>query len=164
VLAGCVLIGFVGRVALAARPGPADGVAATGTRGELLAGIREAGSVLRRPTWRLAGAFGYLWFDIAVLWAALHAIGDTPPLAAIALGYLIGYLANGLPVPGGIGVLDAGLAGALTLYGVPAVHATAAVLVYHAIALWLPGAGGLLGFAVAQRAVASGPWRGRPPF
>jgi hypothetical protein len=57
------------------------------------------------------------------------------------LGYLIGHLANGLPVPGGIGVLDAGLAGALTLSGVPAVHAAAAVLVYHAVALWVPGVG-----------------------
>jgi hypothetical protein len=74
--------------------------------------------VLLRPSWRVAGAAGYLWFDIAALWAMFNAIGSAPPLAALVLGYLIGYLANGLPVPGGIGVLDAGLAGAL--YGVPA--------------------------------------------
>jgi uncharacterized membrane protein YbhN (UPF0104 family) len=54
-------------------------------------------------------------------------------------------------VPGGVGVLDAGLVGALALYGVHAVDAAAAVLVYHAIVLWVPGAGGLLAFATGQR-------------
>jgi uncharacterized membrane protein YbhN (UPF0104 family) len=72
------------------------------------------------------------------------------------LGYLIGYIANGLPVPGGIGVLDAGLAGALTLYGVPAVHAAAAVLVYHAVAVWVPGLGGLVAFAARQHRIGTG--------
>jgi uncharacterized membrane protein YbhN (UPF0104 family) len=153
VLVGCALIGLVGWMALRARPAGSGSVPA-GTRAELVEGIREAGAVLRRPAWRLAGALGYLWFDMAVLWAALHAIGHAAPVAAIALGYLIGYLANGLPVPGGIGVLDAGLAGAFTLYGVPAVDAAAAVLVYHAIALWVPGTGGLLAFAVAQRGLS----------
>lgn len=145
-LAGCVLVGLLARVALGPRP-----AGARGSRGELLDGVREAGAVLLAPTWRVAGALGYLWFDIAALWATLHAIGAAPPVAAIVLGYLIGYIANGLPVPGGVGVLDAGLVGALTLYGVSAVHATAAVLVYHAIALWIPGGGGLLAFGVGQR-------------
>jgi hypothetical protein len=31
------------------------------------------------------------------------------------LGYSIGYLANVLSIPGGVGVLDGGLAGALLL-------------------------------------------------
>jgi uncharacterized membrane protein YbhN (UPF0104 family) len=86
-----------------------------------------------------------------VLWATFNAIGGAPPIAALVLGYLIGYLATGVPVPGGIGVLDAGLAGALTPYGVAAVHAAAAVLVYHAVAVWFPGVGGgLVAFAVTQ--------------
>ena len=63
------------------------------------------------------------------------------------LGYQLGYLANVLPVPGGIGVLDGGLLAALLLYGVPAVPAAAAVLLYHAIALWLPTLGGTIAFA-----------------
>ena len=46
--------------------------------------------------------------------------------AALMLGYSIGYLANALPVPGGIGVLDAGLVGALLLYGATPADAAAA--------------------------------------
>jgi uncharacterized membrane protein YbhN (UPF0104 family) len=66
---------------------------------------------------------------------------------ALALAYTIGYLANAVPIPGGIGAVDAGLAGALVLYGIPATHAAAAVLIYHAIALWIPGLGGLYAYA-----------------
>jgi uncharacterized membrane protein YbhN (UPF0104 family) len=113
----------------------------------ILAGIRDAERTARHPSWRLAGGLGYLGFDIAVLWATFSALGHTPPVAALILGYTIGYVANALPVPGGIGVLDAGLVGALVLYGAEPADAAAAVLVYHAIALWIPSAGGLLAYA-----------------
>jgi uncharacterized membrane protein YbhN (UPF0104 family) len=115
------------------------------------AGIPDAWRALVRPSWRLLGALGYLWFDIAVLWATFGAIGPLPPLAPVALAYIVGYLANAIPVPGGIGVLDAGLFGALTLYGVPVVHAAAAVLVYHAIAFWIPSLGGFLAYLPLRR-------------
>jgi uncharacterized membrane protein YbhN (UPF0104 family) len=110
-------------------------------------GIRDAERAGRHPSWRLVGAFGYLGFDIAVLWVAFTAVGHAPPLPGLILGYSIGYLANSLPVPGGIGVLDAGLAGALLLYGASPVHVVAAVLVYHAIAFWIPSLGGLIAYA-----------------
>ena len=74
-----------------------------------------------------------------------------PPVAALVLGYLVGFLANLIPVPGGVGVLDAGLVAALVLYGLPAEASAAAVLVYHAIAFWVPGAGGTLGYARFRR-------------
>jgi uncharacterized membrane protein YbhN (UPF0104 family) len=82
------------------------------------------------------GALGYLGFDMAVLWLSLHAVGSP-----------ISILANSLPVPGGIGVLDAGIAGELVLYGASPTHAAAAVLIYHNIAFWIPGLGGVLAFA-----------------
>ncbi len=111
------------------------------------AGVLDAEeTTFRRPNWRLLGSLGYLWFDIAVLWVVLRALGPTPGIPALVLAYTIGYIANTLPIPGGIGVLDAGLAGALALYGVAPAHAAAAVLVYHAIALWVPGLGGLIGY------------------
>jgi uncharacterized membrane protein YbhN (UPF0104 family) len=111
-------------------------------------GVSEAEQTTftRRPSWRVIGAVGYLAFDIAVLWLILRSLGSTPSVAALTLGYSIGYLANSLPIPGGIGVLDAGLTGALVLYGVSPVHAAAAVIVYHAIAFWVPGLGGLLAY------------------
>jgi uncharacterized membrane protein YbhN (UPF0104 family) len=109
-------------------------------------GIRDAERTVADPGWRLLGAVGYLGFDIAVLWATFSAIGHAPPLPALVLGYTIGYLANALPIPGGIGVLDAGLTGALLLYGASPTHAAAAVLVYHAIAFWIPALGGVLAY------------------
>ena len=100
----------------------------------------------RRPSWRLIGAVGYLGFDIAVLLVTLRAFGHAPSVPVVMLAYSIGYAANWLPIPGGVGVLDAGLTGALVLYGVSPVHAAAAVIVYHAIAFWIPGLGGVLAY------------------
>jgi uncharacterized membrane protein YbhN (UPF0104 family) len=98
------------------------------------------------PSWRLVGALGYLGFDMAVLWVTLRSVGEPVSVPALVLAYNIGYLANALPIPGGIGVLDAGLAGALLLYGAAPAHVAAAVLVYHTIALWIPGLGGTLAY------------------
>jgi uncharacterized membrane protein YbhN (UPF0104 family) len=111
-------------------------------------GVREAEHTVltRHAGWRGLAALGYLGFDIAVLWIALKALGHPPSVAALVMAYSIGYAANSLPAPGGIGVLDAGLTGALVLYGVAPVHAAAAVLIYHAIAFWVPGLGGLYAY------------------
>jgi uncharacterized membrane protein YbhN (UPF0104 family) len=115
--------------------------------GGVIAGIREAERTAANPSPRLLGALGYLGFDIAVLWATFSAVGHVPPLPALVLGYMIGYLASALPIPGGLGVLDAGLTGALVLYGASPAHAAAAVLVYHAIAFWVPALGGVIAYA-----------------
>jgi uncharacterized membrane protein YbhN (UPF0104 family) len=124
----------------------------SGRLGASLRAIADTTRMTRRlllaGDWRAAfAAGGYLLFDIAVLWACFHAFGYDPPAAAILLGYQIGYLANLVPVPGGIGPLDGGLSGALLLYGTPPGPTLAAVVVYHAIALWLPTLGGTLAFA-----------------
>lgn len=116
-------------------------------KGSVADGIRDAERAISRPGRALFGAAGYLLFDIGALWAAFAAAGVSPPVPQLALAYLIGYLANSLPLPGGFGVLDAGLAGALAAYGLDPAHATAAVLVYHAAAFWVPGLGGLLAYA-----------------
>jgi uncharacterized membrane protein YbhN (UPF0104 family) len=118
---------------------------------QLVGGIGAAERALRHPSWRLAGAIGYLGFDMAVLWVTLSAVGYNPPLAVLILGYVIGYLANVIPVPGAVGVLEGGLVGALVLYGAPLTEATAGVLIYHAIAFWIPSVGGLLGYRRLRR-------------
>jgi uncharacterized membrane protein YbhN (UPF0104 family) len=129
------------------------------------AGIEAARHSLVTPSWRMLGAVGYLGFDIAALGALFAATGHPIPVDALVLGYLIGYLANMLPVPGGFGVLEGGLAGMLIAYGAPATKAAAAVVVYHAIAFWIPSLGGVIGYAflrrresqeVAQRDAAAG--------
>lgn len=113
--------------------------------------IRDTEHVLLRLDWRTAGALAYLLFDIAVLWACFRALGESPPISAIVLGYQIGYMANLIPVPGGVGALDAGLVGALVLYGVGATSATAAVIAYHAIVLWIPTLIGTVAFTLLRR-------------
>jgi uncharacterized membrane protein YbhN (UPF0104 family) len=118
---------------------------------ELVEGVREAEHAIAKPHSRLAGAIGYLVFDVGVLWAAFAAVGHAPPGVALALAYIVGYIANAVPVPAGLAVLDSGLAGALVLYGAPATEAAAAVLVYHAIAFWVPAVGGVLSYFLLRR-------------
>jgi uncharacterized membrane protein YbhN (UPF0104 family) len=109
----------------------------TATRGEL-----------RRPSPGVAGAIAYLWADIAMLWVCFRAFGETLPIGAVTLAFLIGYLANVVPVPGGIGALDGGLVAALVAYGAYAASAAAAVLLYHAVVFWIPA---LIGTAAYLR-------------
>ena len=123
---------------------------------EIAASIRLTERILFSRDWRLIGAIGYLWFDIGVLVACFAATGSVPPLASVVLAYQIGYLTNFVPIPGGIGVLDAGLVGMLVIYGVPASQATAATIVYHGISLWVPAMWGTIAFLVLQRS------RGQP--
>jgi uncharacterized membrane protein YbhN (UPF0104 family) len=113
--------------------------------------IRLTAKTLFTPDWRLLGAFGYLWFDIAVLWLAFKALGHTPPLATVVLAYQIGYLSNLIPIPGGIGVLDGSFIGLFALYGVRSTFAASATIVYHAIALWVPATWGTIAFLLLRR-------------
>jgi uncharacterized membrane protein YbhN (UPF0104 family) len=130
----------------------------------LAGGVSDAESTtFGTPSWRLLGAIGYLGFDMAVLGVALAAVGDPISIPALLLAYNIGYIANAIPIPGGIGVLDAGLTGALVLYGASATHAAAAVLIYHTIALWIPGAGGLLAY-IRVRPRFTGPEASEAPI
>ena len=106
---------------------------------------------LRHPTWRLAGALAYLWCDIAMLWVCFRALGVAPDAMTISLAFLIGYLGNVVPIPGGIGALDGGLVAALVLYGADPAVAAAAVLAYHALVLWIPTLLGTLAFLRLRR-------------
>ena len=118
---------------------------------ETAASVRDTERLIFHPDWRIIGAIGYLWFDIAVLFACFAAAGHVPPLAPVVLAYQIGYLSNFIPVPGGIGVLDGTMIGMLVLYGVGGTVATAATLAYHAISLWVPAIWGTIAFIVLQK-------------
>jgi uncharacterized membrane protein YbhN (UPF0104 family) len=111
---------------------------------------RQAGS----GHWRLLGGAGFFCFDLAALWAACAATGHPLGLPAVAIAYCIGYLATAVPMPAGLGVLDSGLAAALVLYGMPPAAAVGAVLVYHAIAIWVPGLGGVVAWLPTRRRTA----------
>jgi uncharacterized membrane protein YbhN (UPF0104 family) len=124
--------------------------------------IRSTEQLLRTPDWRIIGAIAFLWCDIAVLAACFAAAGTVPPLATIVLAYQIGYLSNLIPVPGNIGVLDGSLVGMFVIYGVSATLATAATVVYHAIALWVPAMWGTVAFIILRR-TRNEPITLRPP-
>jgi uncharacterized membrane protein YbhN (UPF0104 family) len=124
--------------------------------------IRDTRRLLFSLDWRIVGAIGYLWFDIAVLVVCFAAFGQGPSLAALVLAYQIAYLSNFIPIPGGIGVLDGSMVGALVLYGAKATAATAATLVYHAISLWIPAMWGTAAYLVL-RATRNQPLTWRPP-
>jgi uncharacterized membrane protein YbhN (UPF0104 family) len=109
----------------------------------MAASLEGAWDSLSTLHWRMLGAAGFLLLDIAALWAACRATGHQLGVLALAVAYFIGYLATMIPMPAGLGVLDSGLAGALVLYGYSPAASVGAVLVYHAIAVWVPGLGGL---------------------
>lgn len=117
-------------------------------------GVGEAVCLLRSGDARLlGGAVGYLGFDLVVFWACFRAFGPAPALGGLLLAYLFGQLGAVIPVPGGIGGVDAGLVGALVLYGTPAATAAVGVLAYRAVLLAVPAALGAVAFVALQRSL-----------
>jgi hypothetical protein len=53
-------------------------------------GVTQAHALVTAANWKLVGALAYYAFDNAVLWAAFHAYGHTPPIAVVVMGYLVG--------------------------------------------------------------------------
>lgn len=121
-------------------------------RYSLADGIRGSVVLLRkRSPGVLVGSVGTMAFDLAVLGVCFRAFGYSPPIGVLALGYLIGQLGGNIPIPGGVGGLDLGLIGTFVLYHQPLAATTAAVLIYHAISLWVPGLLGTVAFLQLRR-------------
>lgn len=114
---------------------------------ESLALLREGNAVL------IAGLLAYLVFDVMILWAGFRALGSSPAVAILAMAYLIGELGGLIPIPGGLGGVDAGLLGTLVLYHVSITSAAGAVIAYRAIALAVPAVLGAIAFAALRRAL-----------
>ena len=164
-LCATALVLALPRLVKATPPTIADGTksgklarAARFVRYTVVQGIRDAILLLRqRSVAVVAGSLGILVFDIAVLGATFRAFGSSPPLGVLVLGYLIGQLGGNLPIPGGIGGVDAGLIGIFALYHQPLAVTTAAVLVYHAIALWVPALLGSVAFVQLRNTLRTEP-------
>ena len=116
-------------------------------------GVDEALRLLRTRDPRiLIGASGYMLFDVAMLGVCFAAFGnDVPPAGVLLVAYIIGQLGSLIPIPGGIGGVDAGLIGTLVLYGVDATDAAAAVIAYRGLLLAIPALLGLPALAVLRR-------------
>ena len=108
--------------------------------------------IKERKPW-LIGAIAYWGFDIATLWACFHAFGSPPPVAVIVMAYFVGALANALPLPGGLGGVEAGMIGVFLAFGAHASLAILAVLSYRLISFWLPTVPGAAAYLQLRRTV-----------
>ncbi len=123
-------------------------------RGRQRRRARRAAADGRARDWRLLGAVGYCLFDTLVLYACLAAYGPTPTFWAVAMAYLVGQLANSIPIPAGLVAVEGGLIGMLVLFHVRPVSAVvAAVVTYRAISLWLPALIGSVAFFSLRREI-----------
>jgi uncharacterized protein (TIRG00374 family) len=117
-------------------------------------GVEDALGLIRAHDWRLLGAVGYWLFDNLVLYACLASFGHPPSFWVVAMAYLVGMLANSIPVPGGFLAVEGGLVGMLLLFGArPGSLVIAAVVVYRAISLWLPAMIGSVAFLSLRREI-----------
>jgi uncharacterized membrane protein YbhN (UPF0104 family) len=116
-------------------------------------GVTGTVEILRRRNWRVLGTWVELFAAIGALWASLIAVAHHTPLAVVAMAWLLGQFMQVIPIPGGIGAIDAGVAGALVLYGTEATAATAAQVIAHGLALLIPLLAGSIAFALLPREI-----------
>jgi uncharacterized protein (TIRG00374 family) len=119
-------------------------------------GVRSA--VAERPLTALVGAIGKWGFDYLTLVCVLAALGVRPDPALVLLAYASAQILAMIPLtPGGLGFVEAGLAGLLVLAGVPGGAAAVATLAYRLIGFWLPMPAGLVAYWLARRRYGSLP-------
>jgi uncharacterized protein (TIRG00374 family) len=107
-------------------------------------GTRWRGAVL--------AAAGNTVFDYLALLAALRAVGADPQPSLVLLAYVAAELLALLPLtPGGLGFVEAGLVGTLTLAGVSGHDALAATLLYRIASYWLPLPAGAVAYLLFRR-------------
>jgi uncharacterized membrane protein YbhN (UPF0104 family) len=115
-------------------------------------GVSDALALIRGHDWRLLGAVAYWLFDNLALYACLAAFGNAPSVWVVFMAYLVGMLANSVPIPGGLIAVEGGLVGMLLLFGVrPASQVVVAVVIYRAVSLWIPALLGSLAFLSLRR-------------
>lgn len=130
---------------------------ATRTRRALAVGVTAAARVracTRTTDGRrlLAWALLYWAGDLVSLWAALRAFGVTVSVGAVVVAYVMGYLAQSVPIPliatGGV---DAATTFTLAAVGVPIEVALLGVVAHRVFAFWLPVIPGLWSATVLVR-------------
>ncbi|MFD5315555.1 YbhN family protein [Streptomyces sp. NPDC127098] len=104
--------------------------------------LTDVRSLHARPSRALAlwgGSFAFPMLQAAGLVTVALALGLTLPVGHLVLAYLAAsVVAAAVPSPGGIGSVDAALVVALVATGATAGAATATVLVFRVITVWLP--------------------------
>jgi len=91
-------------------------------------------------------------FDYTALLLLLLAVGAQPRPSLVLLAYAAGELLALVPLtPGGLGFVEAGLVGTLTLAGVHPQDAVVATLAYRVLSFWLPIPAGGVAYVVFRR-------------
>jgi uncharacterized membrane protein YbhN (UPF0104 family) len=134
-----------------------------------VAGMSRQPAGYRRAAWVLACTITGLLADAGLLAACFGLAGRPVPWRGLLFAYAAGQLAGRLvPLPGGLGGVEGGVLGALTLTGTPAAAAAVVVIVYRVAGYWAIGATGTAAAAVLarrhcggspRRAPRPGPWR-----
>ncbi len=115
-----------------------------------------------RPRLAFAGSGGVLRVRHRLPARLPGGIRPTPTFWAVAMAYLVGMLANSIPIPGGFFAVEGGIVGMLLLFGVrPGSTVLAAVVTYRAISLWVPALIGTVAF-LSLRGEIGKPLRPRP--
>ena len=123
--------------------------------------LRERDRILHTLGTHWKGALlataGRWTFDYLTLLAALAAVGSTPRASLVLLAFCAAQLLSQIPLtPGGLGFVEAGLTGMLTLAGVSAGDAVLATFAYRLFSYWLPLPAGLVGYVVHRRSLPEG--------
>jgi len=90
-------------------------------------------------------------FDYLALLFALRAVGADPRPSLLLFAYTAAAILALVPfTPGGVGFVEAGLVGTLTLAGVSGPDALTATLLYRLVSFWLPLPAGGLAYVLFQ--------------
>jgi uncharacterized protein (TIRG00374 family) len=124
---------------------------------QLLAQRTAVGEAVGSHWWQaLLAAAGKWVFDYLTLVFALAGVGARPNVALVLVAYSAASLLGQLPLtPGGLGVVEAGLIGALALIGVNGGAAVLATLAYRLFDYWLYLPAGLVGLILHRRSMQS---------
>jgi uncharacterized protein (TIRG00374 family) len=96
-------------------------------------GRAHRGQPRRRAPHRAARAIAYWGFGIAVLGLSFKAFNQEMSVAVLVMGYLVGTFGSLLPLPGGVGGIEAGMIGSFAVSGIPVGRAVVGVLACRAI-------------------------------
>jgi uncharacterized protein (TIRG00374 family) len=119
---------------------------------------RLAGLRLKERGWAFVFSLAILnWLaNIACLALAVMAVRSPVPWSGLILAWSVGVGAASFGItPGGVGLVEAALAGALVAEGVEVPQAVAAVLVYRLISFWLIDVAGWTLYVMTRRQGAS---------
>ncbi|HTS99067.1 MAG TPA: lysylphosphatidylglycerol synthase transmembrane domain-containing protein [Streptosporangiaceae bacterium] len=124
----------------------------TTTLGQVIPRLLE---IAQRPAKLAEGIGGALLVTLAYigcLAVSVRAFGGSLSIVAVAVVYLTGNaIGSAVPIPGGIGTVDAALSAGLTAAGLHSAVAFSSVLLFRTVTFWLPVPVGWVALSYLQR-------------